>query len=131
MTTRLHHYLARLQHTILSRQEIEITEMEIVDHSDQPGQISEFYTRLRFHDDSQLTVVEKLIAERFTIVKARYAYHYQRADGSLVFRYDNVPHHPEIKTHPHHKHIGASIVATQPPDLSEVLREIDAILYTT
>lgn len=108
-----------------------MAEMEILDRSDRPGQTSEFYARLRFHDDSQLQVVEKLIVERFTILKARYTYHYQRADSSLVFRYDNVPHHPEIKTHPHHKHIGDSIVATQPPDLSEVLREIDAILYTT
>jgi hypothetical protein len=131
LTTRLHHYLARLQHTILSRQEIEVAEMEILDRSDRLGQTSEFYARLRFHDDSQLTIVEKLIVERFTIIKARYAYHYQQADGALVFRYDNVPHHPEIKTHPHHKHIGDSIVATQPPDLGEVLREIDSILYTT
>lgn len=130
MTTRLHQYLARLQHTILSRQEIEVAEMEILDRSDRPGQTSEFYARLRFPDASQLKIAEKLIAERYTIIKARYAYHYQRADGSLVFRYDNVPHHPEIKTHPHHKHIGESIVATEPPDLSEVLREIDANLYT-
>ena len=130
MTTRLHHYLARLQQTILSRQEIEVAEMEIIDRSDRPGQTSEFYVRLRFHNDSQLTIVEKVIVERFTITKARYAYHYQQADGTLIFRYDNVPHHPEIKTHPHHKHIGDSIVATQPPDISEVLREIDALLYS-
>jgi hypothetical protein len=129
--TRLHHYLARLYDTILSRQEIRIEEMEILDRSDRSNQTSEFYARLRFLDDSQLQVVEKLIVERYTLIKARYAYHYQRADGNLVFRYDNVPHHPEIKTHPHHKHIGDSVIATQPPDLSEVLREIDAIMYTT
>ena len=27
--------------------------------------------------------MEKLIVERFTIIKERYAYHYQRADGIL------------------------------------------------
>ena len=127
--TRLHRYLGRLQDTILSRQEVEIEEMEIFDRSDRPGQTSEFYARLRFHNNSQLQVVEKLIVERYTIVKVRYAYHYQRADGALVFRYDNVPHHPEINTHPHHKHLGDTIVATRPPDLNEVLREIDGILY--
>lgn len=129
--TRLHHYLARLHDTILSRQEIRIEEMEILDRSDKSSQTSEFYARLRFLDDSQLQVVEKLIVEGYMIIKARYAYHYQRADGTLVFRYDNVPHHPEIKTHPHHKHLDDSVVSTQPPDLGEVLREIDAVLYKT
>jgi len=52
-------------------------------------------------------------------------------DQMVDLIYDNVPHHPEIKTHPHHKHIRDSVVATQPPDLGEVLREIDAVLYKT
>jgi len=56
---------------------------------------------------------------------------HQRADGTLVFRYDNVPHHPEIVTFPHHKHVGETITAARPPDLSEVLREIDGLLYAT
>jgi len=126
--TRLHHYLGRLHDIILSRQEIVIEELEIFDRSDQSGQTSEFYARLCFPDHSQLQIVERLIVERYTIIKTRYTYHYQRADGTLVFRYDNVPHHPEISSHPHHKHIGDAIVASTPPDLGEVLREIDGIL---
>ncbi len=129
--TRLHRYLARLQDTILSRGEIEVEEMEIFDRSDRPGRVSEFYARLRFYNGSQLQIVEKLVVERYTIIKSRYVYHYQQSDGILIFRYDNVPHHPEIETHPHHKHVGDATVATQPPDLSEVLHEIDGILYST
>ena len=68
--------------------------------------------------------------ERNVIVKTRYAYHYQDKDDELIFRYDNVPHHPEVKTHPHHKHVGNKILPTQPPDLSEVLREIDEMIYS-
>lgn len=126
--TRLHHYLGRLHDIILARQEIVIEELEIFDRSDQPGQTSEFYARLRFPDRSQLQVVERLVVERYTIIKARYTYHYQRADGALAFRYDNVPHHPEIRSYPHHKHVGDAIIASMPPDLSEVLREIDGML---
>ena len=125
----LHRYLGRLHDTVLSRQELQIEDLEIIDRSDSPGQTSEFYAMLRFPDRSQLQVVEKLIADRFTITKARYAYHYQQADGSLIFRYDNVPHYPELRTFPHHKHVGESVIAAQSPDLSEVLREIDGILY--
>jgi hypothetical protein len=129
--SRLHRYLGRFYDIVLSRQEIRVEEFEVLDCSDRPGQTSEFYARLRFHDDSQLQVVEKLVIERFTIVKERYVYHYQRADGALVFRYDNVPHFREISTFPHHKHIGNTALPAQPPDLSEVLREIDGILYAS
>jgi len=127
----LHRYFGRLHDTILSRQEIQIEELEVLDRSDRPGQSSEFYARLRFLDGSQLQVVEKLVVERFTIRKVRYAYHYQRAAGDLVFRYDNVPHYPNIKTFPHHKHVGDTVVPARPPDLSEVLREIDGIMYAS
>lgn len=128
--TQLHNYLARIQNTILSRQEVEIEILEILDRSDKVGQSSELYTVLRFYDGSQLHIVEKLIVEHYTILKVRYAYHYQKHDDILVFRYDNVPHHPEIETFPDHKHVGDLIVASQPPDTSKVLKEIDVILYS-
>lgn len=129
--TALHRYLSRPHDTLLSRHELQIEELEILDRSDRPGQTSEFYVRARFPDASQLQVVEKLVVERFTILKVRYAYHYQRANGELVFRYDNVPHYPDIKTFPHHKHIGETVISSRPPDLSEVLREIDGIMYAS
>jgi len=127
----LHRYLGRLHDTILSRQETQIEELEIADRSDRPGQTSEFFARLRFLDDTELQVVEKLVVDRFTILKIRYAYNYRRADGELIFRYDNVAHYPDIRTFPHHKHVGNNVLPAQPPDLSEVLREIDGILYAS
>lgn len=128
--TQLHHYLARLQTTLQSRHEIDIEVLEIFDRSDKVGQSSEIYAVIRFHDNSQLQVVEKLTIEAYVLVKTRYTYHYQYADGTLVFRYDNAPHHPEIITHPHHKHEGERIIAAQSPDISEVLQEVDAVLYS-
>lgn len=71
----LHRYLSRLHDIVLSRQEIRIEALEVLDRSDRPGQSSEFYARLRYPDGSQLQVVEKLIVERYTSVKARYTYH--------------------------------------------------------
>lgn len=62
--------------------------------------------------------------------RVRYKFHYQRADGTLIFRYDNAPHHPGLSTFPHHKHVGNSIVPAEAPDLSEVLREIDTLIYS-
>lgn len=127
--TQLHRYLSRLQDMIISRQEIQIVTMEIIDRSQRSGQSSEFYAVLRFPDTSELQVSEKLIVENYALRKTRYAYHYQESDNSLIFRYDNAPHHQDVPTFPHHKHEQEQIVSAQPPDLGDVLREIDAIIY--
>ncbi|MFC2023574.1 DUF6516 family protein [Chloroflexota bacterium] len=34
------------------------------------------------------------------MVKVRYLYHYQRADGTHAFRYDNAPHYPNLAASP-------------------------------
>jgi hypothetical protein len=129
MIPRLSHYLDRLYTTIHSRREIEVEEFCIVDRSDVFDRTSELFARLRFWDGSLLQVEEALIAKRFTIIKVRYSYHYQRADGTLVVRYDNAPHHPELPGFPNHKHTPTEVEPAEPPDLSEVLKEIDTYLY--
>ena len=62
--------------------------------------------------------------------KDDYSYQYQKRDASLIFRYDNAPHHPEIKSFPHHKHQCSeeTVVTCQEPDLNSVLLEIEIII---
>lgn len=55
-----------------------------------------------FVDDSQLWIREFVNGK---LRKIGYAYHYQNIDGKLVFRYDNAPHHVNVSTFPHHKHV--------------------------
>jgi hypothetical protein len=57
------------------------------------------------------------------VVKQSYCYQYIKEKRS-VFRYDNAPHHPTIRTFPHHKHVGKKIVAASEPTLHQVLDEI-------
>lgn len=79
-------------------------------------------------DDSQLHFREfvstQLNVERFT-----YVYHYQAADGSMIFRYDNTPHFPSLSSFPHHKHLsdGVSVVACSAPTLAHVLAEVETL----
>ena len=122
----LYSYLARLEDTLRSRQDIEIRGLQITLTT--VGAI--LRVELRFYDGSQLSVVEEIerVGHR-EIRRVAYKFHYQRADGTLVFRYDNAPHYPEVPTFPHHKHIGDSVVASEGPDLSDVLREIDSLIY--
>ena len=58
----------------------------------------------------------------------KYSFHWQGDGGGLIRRWDNAPHHPEISTHPHHKHTLSGVETAEPPDLSDVLREIDRYL---
>jgi hypothetical protein len=55
-----------------------------------------------------------------------YRYHFQH--GDRFFRYDNAPHHPEVETHPEHKHNGMLIEASIRPTLATFLREASANL---
>ena len=125
---KINRYLSRLYDTILSRSEIQIEVIHWERLAEDQGLIA---ADLRFFDGSLLSFDERVHVERGRVVKIKYRYHYQRADGTLVFRYDNVPHHPEVFTFPDHIHIEGRVEATEPPDLSQVLRRIDGLLYQT
>lgn len=87
--------------------------------------------RIYFYDDSYLDVYEVVNTELGYPVKIHYAYTYIRA-GERVFRYDNAPHHPEIDTYPHHKHLGArdALSVANEPTLAQILAEIKSVLGT-
>lgn len=81
--------------------------------------------RVFLWDDSFLDLYEVVSTELGYPVRLSYAYAYLQG-GERVFRYDNAPHHPEIITFPHHKHIGRydRIAPSDQPSLSQVLAEI-------
>jgi hypothetical protein len=85
--------------------------------------------RVRFWDGSFLDIYEVVSTELGYPVRITYSYSYLRND-QLIFRYDNAPHHPEIATHPHHKHIGPKdrLAPADQPNLSQVFSEIEAML---
>ncbi len=122
----LKNYWSRLYSTIVSRGDLEIDELTIDDRSTQRGSIKGL---LRFSDHSQLIFSEAVRWQNQQPLKERYVYHYQNAQSELIFRYDNAPHHPMIATFPHHKHVGMKVEPASAPDLSEVLKEIELLIY--
>lgn len=52
-----------------------------------------------------------------------YAYHYQNADGALIFRYDNAAHRPPL-SQVEHKHTPEGVIAADAPTLQAVIAEI-------
>lgn len=86
---------------------------------------------LTFLDDSHLHFREYVRqADDASPERYMYAYHYQQAEGQLVFRYDNTAHHLDLPTAPHHKHLAhpARVVPATPPNLETVLREIELLI---
>jgi len=85
-----------------------------------------------FFADGSLLHFRELIDLEIAPSRLMYSYHYQRADASLVFRYDDTPHHPDLPNFPHHKHEQAepSVVPADPPSLASVLAEIQRELIT-
>lgn len=57
--------------------------------------------------------------------REKYRYHFMDADNRLIFRYDNAPHHPEVASFPHHKHLGLKIAASSAPQFVEVFVEVE------
>jgi hypothetical protein len=62
------------------------------------------YLRMRLVLQSQdiVEIFVYLIDERGVIRLRDYSLHWQRADGTLVQRWDTAPHHPELATFPSH-----------------------------
>lgn len=80
--------------------------------------------------DGSLLHLREFVNVEHGVERYMYAYHFQRADGSFVFRYDNTPHFPDLPTFPHHKHVRSvsNVVAAGQPDLRAVLAEIQDVL---
>ncbi len=123
----LYSYLARLDKLLGSRRDIEIETLEILVTT--IGAI--FKCEIRFQDDSRLFIIEALekIGHR-DIKRNHYKFQYQKSDGTLIFRSDDSPHHPYLSSFPYHKHLPNEIIASESSDLSDVLSEINDIIYS-
>ena len=59
-----------------------------------------------------------------------YSYHWADPGGSLIRRWDNTPHFPELPGFPHHIHDGRtnSVISGEPFSIFDVLDEIAQLL---
>ena len=96
-------------------------EIEVVKHVVRQG---EEYFRIRARlDDVILDVREYWIGDELCL------YGYQMLiSGRPVLRYNNVPHHPEVSTFPHHKHVEGRVEELRKPGLRAFLEEVMSFL---
>jgi len=57
----------------------------------------------------------------------RYSFHVLLGRKAVV-RWDNAPHHPKIKSFPHHKHTGGTIAASKDMTVDLVLAELQTMI---
>jgi hypothetical protein len=60
----------------------------------------------------------------------RYAYYWLKQNDELRIGWDNAPHHPQVSTYPHHKHVSTqeNINVSKGTSLEDVLRFVKAKL---
>jgi len=81
-----------------------------------------------FTDGTRLHFRE-LVSVEPSVQLVSYAYQYMHGDGTLIFRYDDTDHFPNLSTAPHHKHVGENeVIAADAPDLESVLMEIEGMI---
>lgn len=80
--------------------------------------------RLLFVDGSILEFMEYLKDES----RLKYRFHLMNKDGNMVFRYDNAPHHKEVSSFPHHKHLSGDVLESNDRGIMDVLDEIEILI---
>jgi hypothetical protein len=79
-----------------------------------------------FEDESKLHFAE--VKDTTEERKIKYRYHYMNQNDTMIFRYDNARHYPELATFPHHKHTIQNVIEAKEPNLDDVLIEITSIV---
>lgn len=83
------------------------------------------------HDDliKEFEILDFKSGEDFYFLSILYSYHWQDKNGSLRIRWDNAPHHSNLRTFPDHKHI-PQLEESDEMELENVLKEIKGLLKT-
>ena len=84
--------------------------------------------RIRFSTGHLLEIYEAVVLQAGVLTHLGYRYHFQDEHHRLVFRYDNTPHFPNIRTFPHHKHLSDKIIDVERPSIREVIDEVERLV---
>ena len=79
--------------------------------------------RVRFAEGHLLELNEAVVVEGGSIRNLGYRYHFQNTKSGLVFRYDNTPHYPYLRSYPHHKHLSNDVIPSEKPSILAVVSE--------
>lgn len=113
-------YYASVQKAILNAPHVIHSEISFDEVSEE-----ECYIRgtLTLTGGYELHIAEYVITQP-EIKRLKYRFHLQSADEKMIARWDNAAHHPEIKSHPDHLHVGENLKASPPMNIPDVLMAV-------
>ncbi len=87
----------------------------------------EFVAEVLLRNDTRLFIRDYL----FFNGDRKYSYHWQKQDGSLIARWDNAPHWPDVRTYPHHMHGAgnATPIESNIRSIADVMDEITESVF--
>ena len=88
------------------------------------GSAASLVAKVGFKDGSSLYIKDYLFIDG----KRKYSYHWQDIQGSLMTRWDNSPHHRELSTFPHHKHLPKEVSSSKERTVKDILTVIKAVI---
>ena len=80
--------------------------------------------KLLFVDGSMLEFMEYLQEEN----RLKYRFHLMDKEGTMILRYDNAPHHKDVSSFPHHKHLPGNVAESVDKGIMDVLDEIEILM---
>ncbi len=85
-----------------------------------------FRYKITFCDGSVLELSERLIEEAQTLLTTKYRFHWQDKHGTIIKRWDNAAHFPQLESFPHHLHHGGeqNVISHSPVSGMEVLLKV-------
>ena len=116
----LSQYLADIENSI---QRLESANVERYEEEVLTSSRANLRIRVRFLTGHLLEVNEAIVIEANQIKHLGYRYHFQDQQNNLIFRYDNTPHFPDLKSFPHHKHIKNNVEDSDEPLILNAIEE--------
>lgn len=80
-----------------------------------------YYYRIKIQIENNTLL---FVREYYDKSERIYSYHWQDVNNELIIRWDNAPHHRQLKTFPHHIHTSDGIFDNSEISLREVLENI-------
>lgn len=77
--------------------------------------------KLELIDGSILFFIEYFEIKDIIVYRQKYKYQWQFENGDLIIRWDNVPHHKEMDTFPHHMHTDKGVYPSSDMNLKSVI----------
>lgn len=77
----------------------------VTEYAETGHEVAQYRVRVTLLDGSLLQCVERARNLDGHLQTEKYSFHWQTADGTLLFRWDNAPHHHELPGFLHHLHV--------------------------